>query len=297
MNINSNYRSLYLFSIVADEKSLSAAALRLNLSQPTMSQHINKLEEQLGYSLFHRAGGRSLSLTPAGKDLQKDIEGGFTGLDLAWAKAKSKTGSEDSLIIASVHTLFTYYLPDILVGFLNQYPMARPDIRARSSSDVIALSHTRGIDIGLVYDTAHSDPELISYPLFNEEIVIVYKSGPNWAKKILATQCIDAETPIITFQKGYALRSMLDRGMKLNGFSCVAEVDNINLMLSLVVAGIGAAILPRGVADKMSTSLGLTWSSLEYPKLSRNVIAVQRRSEKLRPLAQYFLECCKNHAP
>jgi LysR family transcriptional activator of nhaA len=61
-----NYRHLLYFRTVAAEGGVSAAARVLNVSQPSVSVQIRKLEQSLGHRLFEREG-RSLRLTPEGR--------------------------------------------------------------------------------------------------------------------------------------------------------------------------------------------------------------------------------------
>lgn len=61
-----NYHHLLYFWVIAEERSITAAASKLKLTQPTLSSQLKQLEETLGYKLFQR-NGRSLSLTSKGK--------------------------------------------------------------------------------------------------------------------------------------------------------------------------------------------------------------------------------------
>lgn len=287
-----NYRMLYQFSKIATEGSFSAAADRLGVSQSTLSQQIAKLEGGLGKKLFHR-NGRALSLTPIGSQLLRDIAGSFDRIDLAWSETRSNVDAKDSLIIASVHTLFTYFLPDILVNFLERTPQALPDICGRSSDEVISLALSRAIDFGLVYDTAHVHTELKSEILFQESIVAVFHPEAPWAQTL--TECLEItpDIPLTVFQKGYALRSLLDRAYQKIPLNIMAETDNIELMLRIAQAKLGVALLPEGVIRQFGERRGLVSCKLHHSNLKWNVIAVWRGEEELRPLAKKFLSICR----
>lgn len=290
-----NYRALHLFSIVALEGTFSAAAFRLSVSQSTLSQQIAKLETDLGQKLFHR-GGRTLSLTPVGAQLLKSLGSTFETIELAWSDARAVTEAPDSLIVASVHTLFTYFLPNLLVQFLSDTPHAQPDIRGRSSAEVIALTLSRAVDLGLVYDTEHVHSELQSQMLFQENIVAVFHPEASWADTVQETAQITPETPLAVFQKGYALRSLIDRAFKHQSVRVFAETDNIELMLRLAQGRKCVALLPEGVASEYGARRGLVSQRLAHPVLRRNVIAVWRQDDTLRPLARRFLHRCLNGA-
>lgn len=68
-----NWQRLHIFSTVASEGSLTAAAKRLGLSQPTVGRQVRALEEELGADLFERTA-HGLALTPAGAELRPIVE-------------------------------------------------------------------------------------------------------------------------------------------------------------------------------------------------------------------------------
>ncbi|MEM7075669.1 MAG: LysR family transcriptional regulator, partial [Pseudomonadota bacterium] len=71
MELPPDWNHLRAFAATAETGSLSAAARRLGLTQPTVGRQIAALEDRLGVVLFERAG-RGLCLTEAGRDLQDE---------------------------------------------------------------------------------------------------------------------------------------------------------------------------------------------------------------------------------
>jgi len=290
-----NYRALNQFYIAATEGTLSSAADRLGVSQSALSQQIAKLEADLGKKLFHR-NGRTLSLSPIGRKLLSQVSNSFDKIDIAWSETRLQANAQDSLMVASVHTLFTYFLPDILENYLEAIPSALPDIRGHSSADVIIAALGRAVDIGLVYDTELVHENLEKKVIFQENIVAIFNPDVPWANDLRHNQTISKDVPLIVFQKGHALRSMLDRSMRKNSPQIRVETDNVELMLRLTQAKIGCALLPVGVAQQYCSDRNLEYCNLDNPILKRNVIAVWRQDEALRPLAKTFLEFCQMQA-
>ncbi|OXT02133.1 hypothetical protein B7H23_04205 [Notoacmeibacter marinus] len=296
MSFAPNYRAIHLFLTVASEGTFSAAADRLGMSQPSLSQQIAKLEKELGQLLFHR-GGRRLSLTPTGQTLKQTIGAAFGQIDQAWSEVRSQTSAVDSLVLASVHTLFTYFLPELLPSYLETAPHVRPDLRARSSADVVALARGRTVDVGFVYDTQNLHDDLASEMLFREDIVAVFHPSAPWADQLRQTKRLATNIPVIAFQNGYAIRSLLNRATRENPLHIRAEVDSVNLTLRLAEAQYGVALMPKGVAVGRAAGLGLIHAELEYPRLKRHVVAIWRNDEQLRPHARDFLDHCKREWP
>src|SRR5205085_6082197 len=94
--INMNY--LYAFFISAEHLNFSRAAEILGISQPSLSQQIKNLEEQMGASLFLR-NGKSVSLTSRGKELQKSSALFFDLKDEVSKVVEDKTALENKTAV------------------------------------------------------------------------------------------------------------------------------------------------------------------------------------------------------
>jgi DNA-binding transcriptional LysR family regulator len=290
-----NYRALSVFLTTVEHGTFSAAADVLGVSQPTLSQHVQGLEKDLGFKLFHR-GGRQLKLSPDGEQLYASLQKPFSEIDFAWATAMNQSNGRGNITVASVHTLFSYFLPQVLTSFADVHPRSHPDIRGRSSAEVVKMTLSRSVDLGLVYDTSYVTDALESMPLFVEDIVAVFHPDFPYAEKISQSGELDPSVPVISFQSGYALRSLMDRMTRKVPLNIVAEIDNTELILSLAANRTGVALLPRGFAQRRAPELGLAWSDLRYPKITRTVVAIWRQGEGLKPLSQAFLDTCREVA-
>jgi DNA-binding transcriptional LysR family regulator len=291
MTLRPSYRALSIFLTAVDQGTFSAAANFLGVSQPTVSQQISGLERELGCHLFHR-GGRVLSLTPEGETLLAGISRQYQEIDLSWSELLDKSSGKGNVTVASVHTLFSYFLSEVLTSFIEDNPGAHPDLRGRSSAEVVRMVQSRSVELGLVYDTSYVTDDLESKHLFVEGIVAVIHPDAPWAKELEETGELSADMPVISFQTGYALRSLLDRMAFQVPLNIVSEIDNTELILTMASAARGVALLPRGFAQRRAAAHGLVWKELRYPKMTRTVIAIWRRGEELRPLTRAFLETC-----
>ena len=82
---------LRLFLEMAKDESLTKTAERLNVSQPSLSQHLHQLEDVLGQRLMERHG-RGLRLTEAGKELEHRLLGVYHHIDLSIARFRNSVG-------------------------------------------------------------------------------------------------------------------------------------------------------------------------------------------------------------
>lgn len=138
------------FLVTAEERSFSAAARALALTQPTVGRQVSALEEALGVALFERIG-RSLSLTPAGLDLLEHVRamGEAAGLVSISASGQSQSISGQVCITAS-DVVSTYHLPPVVARLREVAPEieieilasnALQDLRRREAD--IAIRHVR----------------------------------------------------------------------------------------------------------------------------------------------------------
>lgn len=134
------------FLAVIDTGSLSAAAERLGLVQPTVGRHIRELEETLGASLFRRQP-RGLEPTPAALDLVEDAR--RMG-EAAMALERKASGAGDSLAgtvrVTASRMVATYLLPDIVAALHVEEPAV--DIEIVASDETQNLLR-RDADIAL----------------------------------------------------------------------------------------------------------------------------------------------------
>jgi len=144
-----NYNDLYLFMLVVQEGSFTAAAQRLGLAQSGISRAVRELEARLGVQLLARTT-RRLSLTQAGEQLYRTVEAGFNALDsgLATLAHYRNTPSGTVRINASQHLIDKVLLPKLVV-FKQRYPDIRLELISESRFvDIIAERFDAGVRLG-----------------------------------------------------------------------------------------------------------------------------------------------------
>lgn len=144
-----NYNDLYLFMLVVQEGSFTAAAQRLGLAQSGISRSVRELEQRLGLQLLVRTT-RKLSLTQAGEQLYRTVQSGFDTLDtgLATVAHYRHTPSGTVRINASQHTIDKVLLPKLAI-FKQHYPDIRLELISESRFvDIIAERFDAGVRLG-----------------------------------------------------------------------------------------------------------------------------------------------------
>ncbi|ROP61747.1 LysR family transcriptional regulator [Enterobacter sp. BIGb0383] len=144
-----NYNDLYLFMLVVQEGSFTAAAQRIGLAQSGISRSVRDLEQRLGVQLLVRTT-RRLSLTQAGEQLYQTTLSGFDALDsgLATLEHYRQTPSGTVRINASQHAIDKCLLPKLAV-FKQRYPDIRLELMNESRFvDIIAERFDAGVRLG-----------------------------------------------------------------------------------------------------------------------------------------------------
>jgi LysR family transcriptional regulator, hydrogen peroxide-inducible genes activator len=116
---------LRYFCAVADTASFSRAAVQSHVSQPSLSQQILKLEDELGARLFDRLG-RSVRLTDLGKTFLPRARAVLRELEAAKGDVvERKESVSGALAVGVIPTVAPYFLPRHLTSFTRQFPLAR----------------------------------------------------------------------------------------------------------------------------------------------------------------------------
>src|SRR5579862_7102185 len=116
---------LRYFCAIADTGSFSRAAQQAHVSQPSLSQQIAKLEDELGTRLFDRLG-RSVKLTELGETFLPRARAVLRDLESARNDImEKKTSITGPISVGVIPTIAPYFLPPILATFSRKWPQAR----------------------------------------------------------------------------------------------------------------------------------------------------------------------------
>lgn len=163
-------RHLRLFIAVVDYKTMSNAAKKMYISQPSVSQSIREIEEYYNIKLFERLSQR-LYLTLDGEKLLKyarNIVNTFENMELEFRnKFKSIY-----LRIGGSLTFGTYMLPEILIDFERKYPNVQTRIMVDNTTIIEKKLLNNEIDIGIVEGEIESS-DILKVPIYKDKMVIV----------------------------------------------------------------------------------------------------------------------------
>ena len=227
------------FYHVARLRSITKAADIQGLAQPTVTSHLKKLEEELGFSLFDRIK-RPIMLTSDGAAVLEMIGPIVNGLSALKIHADSQ-GRDVALTIAAYADLVLHYLPQMIQRFRTEYPNVHIRLLARHHSEMIQMARSGEVDLALSTTQNVLDSSLDFMDLFTSSTLILTPLG----HELLEQQPVRLEDiskwPLILYGPNTILRTRLERAFREQGldYEMVMEMDNVEYAKRYVRIGMG----------------------------------------------------------
>lgn len=293
-----NTKQLQYVLTLAHEGSFSKAADVLNITQPSLSQYIKKIEREIGLDLFDRTNG-DVRITDAGRvyieagkrilDIEHQMENSFTDL------AAYKTGS---LIIGAAPYRAASMLPAIASSFQSLHPGMHLIVREGTTAELV-----EGMEHG-EYDLALTllpiDKRLFNYePVVEEELILAVpvshapipttmvegRKHPAVDARVLNGASMVMLTDAQFMQKQLE-NLLLDKHMTVH---TAAIVKSLEAQIEFVKAGVGMALMPSGI-ERFCNDSTVTFYSFTDPLPKREVVVMWRKEQKLSKTAEELKE-------
>lgn len=281
-----NYHHLRLFHCIAHEGSLTRAAETLHLSQSGLSVQLQKLEQQLGHTLFERRG-KKLILTEAGRIALDYADTVFeTGSELVKVLQGRPGAARQILRVGALTTLSRNFQ----LAFLRPI-IGRPDVelvvRSGTMRELLAQLEMHSLDVVLATTAVRRDAgtDLHSHLIAEQPVSLVGRPG-------LPPACVDfpeilRSVPVTLPGLDSEIRVALDRVLSLAGISLTiqAEVDDMAMLRLLAREGDGLAVVPPIVVQD-ELDAGLLIEHCRIPDVTERFYAIVQARRFPNPLLQ-----------
>jgi DNA-binding transcriptional LysR family regulator len=283
--------TLNLVLAVAECKSITAGALREHLALAAASRRLSDIETRLGVKLFERRA-RGVELTDAGHALVRHVRSLHAALHALESEVvEFSRGIKGHLRVAANAGAIAECLPADLAAFSMANPGIRISLEDLSSADVQAAVAEGRADVG-VFVPPLRDDRLIAYPYRDAALRAIVP-----AKHLLASRSevdFDAllDHDIVGLPIGTSVHQlMLEHAQKRNRVLQVRwQVRGFDAIAQLVEAGLGVALLPAAVAERLTRSFSVNVLQLNEPWALRQYV-VAARTQSVQPAAvQRFLD-------
>jgi LysR family carnitine catabolism transcriptional activator len=281
-------RQLEYFLAVAAHGSFTSAAAALHVAQPSLSHAIKAVEREVGAQLFHRFS-RGVKLTSAGEALLRPAQQVLR--DFAAASAAVQMVSDltaGRLDIVAQTTLAVHPLADLVGAFRKAYPAVVIGIEDPEHAAAVAEMVRNGqSELGLT-DFSVPVEDLRTHELPDQQILVVLPPdtdiGPDNSLTVSQVVAFDLiVTPPGTNSRAILDAALADAGVPLR---VAVETPHRAAIVPLVLAGAGATLLPRSMAEDAARQ-GARIATLDPPVVHR--VQLLWRRESLTPAGRAFV--------
>ncbi len=287
-------KQLEVFINVAKFNSFTKAAEELNLSQPTISLHVQNLEKELGVKLFDREG-RKASLTPPGKVLYKYAMEIIKLKKRALLAVREFLGRiEGEFTIGASTVPGEYILPKVLASFMNNYPNTKFSLKVSDSEAVINDVLSENLEIGAVGSRRETE-RLTFIPFYEDEIILVRNKDLPELRDYLEL----VKAPLIMREKGSGTRKIFEEhihhlGINPKNLNVIAELGSTTAVKEAVKSGLGYGVISNlAVMEELNTGK-LFKNPIENLEIKREFYIVRKRQKTLSPAINLFMEFITN---
>jgi LysR family cyn operon transcriptional activator len=280
-------RHIRYFMKAAQMLHFTHAAESLYVSQPTLSTHIQQLEEEVGLPLFDRSQ-RNVRLTQAGKIFVERGQRALENLDLAKERiADLKLLAAGTLRLASLLTFGQEVLPLWIATFNASYPNIRIIVSTGTSDFIEEQVLSGDADLGLSFVPPTLE-NLHSETLIEEEIFLVVNDNHRlaWRQEIDLHEV--STLPLALVSKQWTARRIVDSVLAEHALAAnvVIEIDDLQALMQIVSEGNVAALLAKFVVANFPN---LTLIPIVGKPLNINYGALWHGQGHLSPAASAFL--------
>lgn len=286
------FHQLRYVCAIAETGSFSRAAERCQVAQPSLSQQVLKLEEDLGAKLFDRLG-RSVRLTDAGRAFLPHARSMLHQQETARASVADQWADvRGSVAVGVIPTIAPYLMPRYTAAFAKKYPEAKLRIVEETTPVLVEALRDLSIDLAiLALPLRHKDLE--SFPLRTEPLFAVLpKDDPRAAAKSLALKDLRGET-FVMLRDGHCFRDLsLAACTHARVTPRIAfESDQFSSLFGMVAAGVGVSLVPEMAIDR---NAACRYVRLSDARATRTVVATVLRGRSFNRVQQAFLSDIKN---
>ena len=273
---------------VAEHRNFTRAAEALHVSQPTLSQQIIQLEEQLQVQLLDRSG-RSVRLTDAGEAYVKFCANAVRELEAGRrALLDVRDLQRGELRVAMTPTFTTYLIGPLLARFNALYPGIMLGIREMTQDQIEIALADDSLDLGIAFAQTRSD-DIECRPLFVEKLTIVAGAAhPGNAEFDTISLATLQQQPLAMLTRDFATRQHIDQFFREHGIvpRIAVEANSIGAIVEILRHSGLFTILPDLLTNQHA---GLRRIPLDPPLPQRTAALLSRRGGYASAAAAAFI--------
>ncbi len=280
---------LEYFQKVARCNSISKVANMSHISQPALSQQMQKLEDSLGHELFVRSN-RGVKLTQAGELVLKYADNIIRTYEKMLSELEKQQKRE--IKIEADITIATYCLPSALLKMQNNFPTHKYNLISGFSDQIEEDVLNDICEVGFIINHPTAE-DLVSQIVINERVVLISPTEYNVCEKIRLEEVIDH--PLIILKEKCIIKENVNRALNSLGYNfddlnIIARLETTEAIKTLVKRGYGVGFVAYNAVKEDYYSKNLQVSRIEDYNLDYNVFMVNKASKILADETREFVE-------
>lgn len=287
-------RHLKIFITVVDSGSMSAAAAKLYISQPTVSQAIAELERYYGILLFERLS-QKLFITEYGIKLLSYARHIVESFDNMERDMKNDTNITSIHIGCSV-SVGTFLINDILNKAESKQLNYEVSVTVNNTSTIEEKILSNQIDIGIIEGITNSS-DLVLIPVFTDKLVLICgKNHPLAKQRKLSYKDLDGET-LISREKGSYERNQFEKLAKEKhiSFNRRWNCTNTEAIKCAVMNNRGIAVMSSMLTKREVNSGDIVLLDVEDLPIYRTIYLIHHKNKYITPCIQEIINICKEY--
>lgn len=289
-----NIRDLEYLISLAEYKHFRRAADACNVSQPTLSGQIRKLEDELGIILLERTSRKvlftqsGLLLVDQAKTVLREVK---LLKEMASNQGKEMTGP---LHVGVIPTIGPYLMPHIVPALQNAFPDLELFLYEAQTHQLLEQLETGRLDCAIVASVRETEP-FIEVPLFKERMLLAVAENHPWAKEQTIPMSMLKDHEMLMLDDGHCLRNQalgycFTAGAKENSHF---QATSLETLRNMVAANAGMTLMPELAVLSEGERGGVKYLPCQ-PEPSRDVILVYRPGSPLRARYERIAEAIAN---
>ncbi|MBW6409040.1 LysR substrate-binding domain-containing protein [Clostridium weizhouense] len=290
-----NFRKIKIFYETATELNMTKVAKKLYISQPSISQAIHEIEEELEIKLFDRIG-KKLYLTYEG-EIYLNYARRILNLYEESIRAISdiNTNEKGKIKIGASTTIGIYILPDIIKGFLKEHSEIEISLSIDNTANIEKMILQNKIDFAYIEGKSHLE-EIVESEIWEDELIFISSSLHPWNEKKMLNKNDIFKEKLIMREDGSGTREVVERYLENNSidYKIFMELGNTEAIKKSVEANLGVSCLSvRSVKEKIDSG-ALSGYRLTEGKIIRALRLIYHKdkflSKNMKNFIQYSLK-------
>lgn len=283
-------RQLRYFIVIAEEKQISAAAKKLYMSQPPLSQQLKNMEASLGEQLFERSG-KFLELTEAGKTLYKYALQITQMMEEAKNEVADVGGGVDGRLAVGINTFSLGNLNEVFHQYRSMYPKIKYKIQQNESSLLCYLLKQREIEMAIVRLPLEIDEFTLQH-LHSEPFYVITSKEKKLFTGDATLEEVSRYPLVLPSIEGLGVYYSIHEAFSKAKIQpeIIADFSDLKLMMELVSTDFGVSIVPESLLHLYKEYPVHIHKIADSEQLSGDIGLIWLKDHRLSKAAQNFID-------